>query len=78
MSKKKLENQNAPVFAEMNAKKHLGFINSHQVEDADPEDLCFCGEPISELGCGKIVCGEKKAEQAQFLPMPTFVCKIKH
>jgi len=76
MSKKptKKQDDNDSIYIGMTEQE---FFASHVIEDPDHEALCPCGETISSLGCGKIACDEEKPEQAQFLPIPGFVCKIK-
>lgn len=80
MSKKTTNRQSidAPVFAYTDEEERIPLLASMKIEDSAPEDLCFCGEPINELGCGRVICDEEKPEGAQYLPIPAFICKIKH
>ena len=72
------QNDGTPSFENPSEEELAAFLATHVIQNATPEDLCPCGEPISELGCGQVACDEEKPEEARFLPIPAFICKIKH
>lgn len=54
MNKKTIKSQGDSklIFSDTDEAGRIALLISMRIEDPDPEDLCFCGEPINMFGYG--------------------------